>query len=252
MLALDWQADMDPSRHLVSEKLDGVRALWDGKVLRFRSGRPIAAPLWFTAALPPTPLDGELWIARGQFDRVSATARRAQPQDAEWQALRYWAFDLPTDPRPFADRAAALAELVQRAGVAWLHAVAQQRVTDAAHLQRELAAVVAQGGEGLVLHQQDALWRPGRSESLRKFKAALDEEARVVAYLPGKGKFAGRMGALVLQRPNGQRFALGTGFSDAQRENPPAIGSTVTYRFRDRTPKGVPRFASFVRVQLPE
>lgn len=252
MLAFDWQADMDPSYYLVSEKLDGVRALWDGKVLRFRSGRPIAAPQWFTAALPPTPLDGELWIARGQFDRVSATARRGQPLDTEWQALRYWVFDLPTDPRPFADRAAALTELVQRTGVAWLHVVAQRRVADAAHLQRELVAVVAQGGEGLMLHQQDALRRPGRSESLRKFKAAKDEEAQVVAHLPGKGKFAGRLGALVLQRSNGQRFSLGTGFSDAQRENPPAIGSIVTYRFRDRTPNGVPRFASFVRVQLPE
>jgi DNA ligase-1 len=252
MLALDWQPGMDPSQHLVSEKLDGVRALWDGKVLRFRSGRAIAAPRWFTAALPSTPLDGELWIARGQFDRVSATARRAQAVDAEWQALRYQVFDLPTDTRPFAARATALTEVVQRAGVAWLQAVVQHRVADAAHLQRELAALVAQGGEGLMLHHKDALWRAGRSDNLRKFKAALDEEARVVGHLPGKGKLVGRMGALVLQRPDGRQFALGSGFSDAQRERPPEIGSTVTYRFRDRTPNGLPRFASFVRVQLPE
>jgi len=148
MLAMDWQPGMDPSQHLVSEKLDGVRALWDGKVLRFRSGRPIAAPRWFTAALPPIPLDGELWIARGQFDRVSATVRRAQADDGEWRALRFWVFDLPSDPRPFALRAAALAEVVQRAGVAWLQPVAQHRVADAAQLQRELTTLVAQGGEG--------------------------------------------------------------------------------------------------------
>jgi DNA ligase-1 len=74
----------------------------------------------------------------------------------------------------------------------------------------------------------------------------------VVAHLPGKGRHAGRLGALLLEMPDGQRFALGTGFTDAQREAPPAIGSVVTYRYRDRTPKGLPKFASFLRVRAPE
>jgi DNA ligase-1 len=42
---------------------------------------------------------------------------------------------------------------------------------------------------------------------------------------------------------------LGTGFTDAQRAAPPAIGTWVTYRYRGTTDKGVPRFASFLRVR---
>jgi len=108
---------------------------------------------------------------------------------------------------------------------------------------------VTEGGEGLVLHRANALWSPGRSDALFKLKPMPDDEARVLAHLPGKGKHAGRMGALLLALPDGQQFALGTGFSDAQRADPPPVGAIVTYRYRDRTPKGVPRFASFLRVQ---
>jgi DNA ligase-1 len=111
---------------------------------------------------------------------------------------------------------------------------------------------VEDGAEGLVLHRADALWIAGRSDALRKLKTIPDEDARVISYLPGKGRHLGRMGALVLEMPSGQRFALGTGFSDAQRDTPPPLGAFVTYCYRDRTPAGVPRFASFLRVREAE
>ena len=106
-LAMDAEPGSDPQGWLVSEKLDGVRALWDGARLRFRSGRLIAAPAWFLAALPPAPLDGELWAGRGRFDAASAAVRREQPQDSEWRALRYEVFDQPGTAGPFAERAAS-------------------------------------------------------------------------------------------------------------------------------------------------
>jgi DNA ligase-1 len=87
---------------------------------------------------------------------------------------------------------------------------------------------------------------------LRKLKLVPDEDARVIAHLAGKGKHAGRLGALLLETSNGQRFALGTGFTDAQRAEPPAIGAFVTYRYRDHTPAGLPKFASFLRVRESE
>ena len=153
---------------------------------------------------------------------------------------------------PFAQRAARLQAVVANAGQPWLQAVAQQQVPDAAALQALLTQTVKDGGEGLVLHRANALWSPGRSTALLKFKPVADDDARVVAHLPGKGRNAGRLGALLLELPDGQRFALGTGFSDAQRASPPPVGSLVTYRYRDRTPRGVPRFASFLRVRGPE
>jgi DNA ligase-1 len=79
LLAKNAQAGIDPKPYLVSEKLDGVRALWDGTALRFRSGRVVAAPAWFLAGLPKTPLDGELWMGRRSFDVLSGIVRRAEP-----------------------------------------------------------------------------------------------------------------------------------------------------------------------------
>ena len=252
MLAKHWQAGLDPKAFLVSEKLDGVRAFWDGRTLRFRSGRVIAAPDWFTSALPATALDGELWLGRGSFDRLSGIVRRSVPVDAEWRELHYMIFDLPGASGPFGERAPRLVTLLAASNVPWLQAVEQRRVPDRATLQRQLRQVVQAGGEGLMLHRADALWAPGRSDALRKLKPLPDEEARVLAHLPGKGRNVGRMGALWLEMASGQRFALGTGFSDAQRDAPPPLGSLVTYRYRERTPAGLPRFASFLRVRQPE
>jgi DNA ligase-1 len=252
MLAKYWQADHDPVGFLVSEKLDGVRAFWDGRDLRFRSGRRIAAPAWFTAALPAIALDGELWLGRRSFDRLSGIVRRNIPVDVEWRDVRYMIFDLPGEPGPFAERAARVASLVAVANVPWLQPVEHWRVPDRKTLQGQLLRNVEDGAEGLVLHRADALWIAGRSDALRKLKTIPDEDARVISYLPGKGRHLGRMGALVLEMPSGQRFALGTGFSDAQRDTPPPLGAFVTYCYRDRTPASVPRFASFLRVREAE
>lgn len=244
LLARQAPANIDPSAYLVSEKLDGVRALWDGQVLSFRSGRPVAAPAWFLAALPRQPLDGELWMARRTFDALSATVRRAEPVDAEWRRVRYRVFELPAGEGSFAQRAEALKGMA--GGV--VEPVEQMRLTSNAALRDKLKAVVAAGGEGLMLHRADAPLASGRSDLLLKLKALADAEAVVVGHEPGKGRFAGQLGALELQTPEGVRFKLGTGFSDEQRRNPPPVGATVTYRYRDLTPSGKPRFASFLRV----
>ncbi len=247
-----WDNQLDPSHFMVSEKLDGVRALWDGAVLRFRSGRPIAAPTWFLASLPSQALDGELWMGRKTFDRLSGAVRKSQPVDADWRALRYMVFDAPAPSGPFEARAQQVQNLVQHADLPWLRAVEQSRLVSAEDLQTSLQQVAGLGGEGLVLHRLDALWQPGRSEAVRKLKLQPDDEATVVAHVPGKGKFEGQMGALLLEMPDGLRFALGTGFSAADRVHPPAIGARVTYRYRDHTPNGLPKFASFLRVRGPE
>jgi DNA ligase-1 len=251
LLAHKAPANIDPSPYLISEKLDGVRALWDGSLLRFRSGRTIDAPKWFTDQLPATPLDGELWLGRGSFDAVSAIVRKTQPVDADWQRVQYHVFELPSGGSTFEQRYSQLQSVVAKAGWPALVAVPQFRLIDAAALQTQLKAIVQAGGEGLMLHLASAASTTGRSEVLLKLKAALDAEATVLAHVAGKGKYAGLMGALVVQTPAGVRFKLGTGFSDAQRRNPPAIGSVITYLYRDTTPSGVPRFASFLRVVEP-
>lgn len=248
LLAHNAPAGIDPTPYLISEKLDGVRAVWDGSVLRFRSGRTIAAPAWFIAKLPATPLDGELWLARGAFDAVSAIVRKAQPVDADWLQVQYHVFELPSAAGTFEQRYVQLQQTIASAAWGALVAVPQFRLNDGVALQAKLKAVIQSGGEGLMLHLASAAVTTGRSPVLLKLKAALDAEARVVAHIAGKGKYAGMMGAIELQTSTGIRFKLGTGFSDEQRRKPPAIGSTVTYTYRDTTPSGKPRFASFLRV----
>lgn len=249
LLAEVYRGQVDISKYLVSEKLDGVRAIWDGQTLRFRSGKQIHAPNWFIADLPKQSLDGELWIGRGQFDRLSGIVRQEVPNDAAWKEVHYMIFELPNAVGSFSERAESIRRLVRQAKVPWLREIEQFLVVDRSTLDSKLKAIVRAGGEGLMLHLSDAPYQTGRSEVLLKVKLWQDAEATVIGYRPGKGKHHGVMGALHLQTPEGRQFYLGTGFSDQLRKTPPIIGSQVTYRYRDLTKNGVPRFASFLRVR---
>ena len=249
LLANLYHEQIDVSRYLISEKLDGVRAIWDGQVLRFRSGKAIHAPDWFIAALPKQPLDGELWIGRQRFERVSGIVRRDLPDEVGWREVRYMIFELPGAYGSFRERAEQIRILVQKANIPWLHAVEQFSVVDRVSLKKRLDEVVRGGGEGLMLHLADAAYETGRSDVLLKLKPWQDAEAVVVAHQAGKGRFAGYLGALKVRTLDGREFLLGTGFSETQRRQPPAIGATITYRFHDLTNKGMPRFASFLRVR---
>ncbi|APW41257.1 DNA ligase [Rhodoferax saidenbachensis] len=253
MLAKNFEAGTPLAGFWVSEKYDGVRGYWDGRQLLTRGGNPIAAPAWFTAGWPATPLDGELWAGRGQFSQAVSTVRQQTPDDAAWRAIRFMVFDLPVHSGTFAERLPALQETVARIGQTWVQAVAQSTATTAQALQTRLTETVRAGGEGLMLHRGAAHYRAQRSDDLRKLKPFVDAEARVVGHVAGQGKHAGRLGALWLElpQPDGRaplRFKLGTGFSDPQRTDPPAVGQWVTFRYRGETAAGVPRFASFLRV----
>lgn len=249
MLADVYRPGVDLSAYWLSEKYDGVRALWDGKQLLTRGGQVIAAPAWFTEGWPQVPMDGELWGGRGRFEDTVSTVRQQTPDDMGWRAIRFMVFDLPTHPGPFGERIEAYRTQVAAIHQPWVQAVKQVRVNSHEALMRRLDETVRQGGEGLMLHRADAPYRAVRSDDLLKVKTHEDAEARVLAHEPGRGRHQGRMGAMVVETPQGLRFRLGTGFTDAQREHPPAVGTWVTYRFRGLHPSGLPRFASFVRVR---
>jgi DNA ligase-1 len=251
-LANDYEdVDIDLSRYWVSEKYDGVRAYWDGTQLLTRAGNVIHAPEWFTARWPATPLDGELWAGRGRFEAVTATVRDFEPSDEAWQNIRFMVFDLPTSAGPFDARLPQLELLLARAEIDWLKAAPHTRVIDATQLHRRLHEVTSAGGEGLMLHRGDSMYRAERSDALLKFKPYQDAEAQVIAHLPGKGKYTGMMGALLVQDANGKQFRIGTGFTDEIRRHPPPLGSWVTYSFHNVTGRGIPRFARFLRMRTP-
>lgn len=249
MLAKVYRGDISLADYWVSEKYDGVRGYWDGSQLLTRGGRHIAAPAWFTAGWPRMPLDGELWAGRGRFEQAQSTVARDTPDDDTWRGMRYMVFDLPAHPGSFDARLAALDKLIAALDIAWVRAVPQRKLTDRAALLALMKQTVKAGGEGLMLHRGASLYRGVRSDDLLKLKPYEDAEAIVIAHLPGKGKYAGMLGALAVQTSSGLRFRLGTGFTDAQRRDPPPVGSTVTYRYVALNASGVPRHASFLRVR---
>ncbi len=250
LLAQTWDNSTDLTDWWMSEKLDGVRAFWDGKQFLSRQGNRFYAPDWFVAGLPAEHLDGELWIGRKQFQRTVSIVRR-QDESELWNEVRFLVFDAPGCDGGFEARLEYLAEAIRanRQSYAQLHE--HRRCRGLSQLREELARVEALGGEGLMLRQPGSAYEIGRSFTLLKVKTFRDAEAVVLGHQPGKGRFKGLLGALAVQLPDGTEFAVGTGFSEAQRAAPPPVGSVITFRYQELSDGGVPRFPSFVRVCKP-
>ncbi len=248
-LANIYHDDVDLGEYWVSEKLDGVRAFWDGESFYSRQGNRFNPPTGFIEGFPSEPLDGELWMGRGTFEALSGIVRRQVPDDHAWRGVRYMVFDLPAHAGIFDERLARLKDLLAGLDITRIALVEQFRVADHAELTAVLNRVVDDGGEGLMLRRGGSRYQAGRSDDLLKLKTHDDAEAVVVDHLPGKGKYDGMMGSLLVEMPNGRRFKLGTGFSDELRRSPPPVGATVTYKHFGKTGNGIPRFASFLRVR---
>lgn len=249
LLAEIYRDHVSVKDYWISEKLDGVRAYWTGSQLVSRGGQVIVAPAWFVAGFPARPLDGELWLARGQFAKTMSIISKTIPNDAEWQQLRYCIFELPYAPGTFTERLQAMQQLLATHPSRFLQVIPQFRLADAQALQHKLRELEQQGAEGLMLHHQDARYKTGRSADLLKLKSYLDTEAEVIGYRPGQGKYQGMVGALVVKNTDGKIFALGSGLTDALRRAPPPRGSVVTYRYNGLTKTGLPRFARFIRIR---
>lgn len=247
LLAKIAAKNINPAQYLVSEKFDGVRAIWDGQQLKFRSGNVVNAPAWFLAKLPATKLDGELWLGRQRFEELSGLVRQTVPDDAKWREIKYQIFELPEGQGSFTERAARIEEIIAKQNWPQLLAVKQHKITDNAALQVLFQTIVAEGAEGLMLHLAEAPYITGRSDVLLKLKPQEDAEATVIAHIAGKGKYVGKLGALKVKTADGITFNIGSGFTDAQRAAPPSIGSVITYKYRSETKNGVPRFATFMR-----
>jgi DNA ligase 1 len=246
LLARDAPPGLNPADWLVSEKYDGVRALWDGRRLRSRSGRVIPAPPGFLTRLPALPLDGELWLGRGRFEAVSALVHRVGADESDWAAVRFMVFEQPGGQGSFAERMARLRSLAPADGP-W-QVAAQRSLPNPQALTAWLDEVVAGGGEGLMLHRADSPWHTGRSAALLKLKPQPDDEAVVIGVEPGQGRLIGLAGALRVRDAQGREFRIGSGLTDALRRQPPPLGSRVAFRYRGRTVHGLPRHASYWRV----
>jgi len=248
MLAKVFDASIDVTQYWVSEKLDGMRARWDGQQLISRGGLLLNAPKWFVQNFPDIVLDGELWIARGGYQKTVSIVRKQHPHIG-WQKIKFMIFDLPNHSGTFSDRVSLMQSMAKKSPSPFLKFIDQVQIASHEQLMQRLQLVTDQGGEGLMLHHKSGLYHSGRSFDLLKLKPFADAEAIVTGYRPGKGQFTGKMGAIQVKALDGKSFFIGSGFSHQERDNPPPLGSTISYRYQGFTDSGIPRFAVFLRVR---
>jgi len=253
-LANVYKDDITVQDYWISEKLDGIRARWNGSALVTRNANIIYAPSWFVKDFPPQILDGELWLARNSFEKTASIVLRKTP-NSDWQNITFMLFDLPENTGTFSQRLIEMQLVVDAIASPYLQVIPQFKLADQNQLMLKLDTLVAQGAEGLMLNQQAAYYQDGRSASLLKLKKHQDAEARVIAHNPGKGKYKNMMGSLLVELgefdklDNGLQFKIGSGFSDMQRRSPPSIGTIITFKYYGLTARGIPRFASFLRIK---
>lgn len=304
--------------YLVSEKFDGVRALWDGKVLKSRSGKAFNAPSCWTKTLPPFSLDGEIFVGRGKFEELLSVVNSSSAECEAWHSVKYYIFDAPNASGTLENRLSIVRDFINLKQSKNLVLIKQSPVNSRKELDIMLKSVVDSGGEGLVIRKNAAPYEPFRTKNAMKLKLYEDSECKIIAHNEGKGKFKGKLGSitceeeiLITQNGGGNlrnlsrnsvnlgensknlkqnlgnlsenssenaqnlsensssnlrenssknsanleqnsskiiRFKIGSGFKDSERENPPKIGSIITYKFYGRTKNDLPKFPVFLRV----
>ena len=248
-LAKTYDMDKDVSQYWASEKLDGIRALWNGKFLHTRSGKRIYAPHWFTEPLPKTALDGELWAGRGQFHVVQRTVLDKVPSDSAWRNIFFVVFDLPNKSGNYKIRYEELNNILNIKNQTHIIPIQQKALTSDGDLMEFLSQIENLGGEGVMLRDLNSSYLSGRNNSLLKLKSYRDQEARVIGYKQGKGRHKGKIGSLLVRTEDNLEFYIGTGLTDEQRSSPPKLGTVVTFKYSGVTQNGIPRFASLLRIR---
>ena len=248
---------------LASEKLDGVRAYWDGRNLLSRNGKILAAPESWSAHFPPFALDGELYTARGEFEKIQSIVMDKTPNVTAWSEIKFYVFDVPEASGGLLERLSELEKFILQNPQAGqnLKIIKQVKVKNNAEFEAFAKHIIAKGGEGAVVREPNAPYERKRSKNALKYKKFKDAECEVTAINAGAGKYAGLMGSVTCkalsaassnsdeQIASGVKFKIGSGFSDRDRANPPKIGSIITYKYQNLTAKGVPRFPVFLRVR---
>lgn len=246
-LANEFKDTISLQDYWYSEKYDGIRAYWNGEMFYTRQGKPIIAPHWFIESMPKVALDGELWAGRGQFNHVQKTVLDTKPNSDDWKSIQFMAFDLASSREPYATRYMELKSLLHEVKSANIQLVKQHPIASHSDLNRLLDNIEQKNGEGIMLRNIHSLFQPGRSDDLLKVKSYEDDEAIVIGYKSGNGKYKGKVGSLWVKWKDGKTFYLGSGLTDQLREDPPALGSVVNFRFNGLTHNGLPRFARFTK-----
>ncbi|EES89887.1 DNA ligase [Helicobacter canadensis] len=238
--------------YLMSEKLDGIRGIWNGKTLSTRNNNPLNPPKFWLKNFPSFNLDGELWLDYESFEQISSIIHTSTPNPKEWQKIIYYIFDAPNICKncTLLERLTKLQEYLDKNPAPYIKIIPQIKIQDKNHLQSYFQSILDKKGEGIIIRQNDSSYSD--SNHSYKYKPYMDSECKVIGYTQGKGKFKGMLGAIICQanlKGELKTFKIGSGFTQKERENPPPINSIITYKYNGFTKNNLPRFPIFLRIR---
>lgn len=239
--------EKNPQDYLYSEKLDGVRAYWDGKALYSRGGKRLFPPSFFTQNFPPFEIEGELWSKRGDFENIVSIIKSSKnPQ--KWSELKFYIFEVPNQSGGILQRLEVLNSHLSSHPAPFIQIIPQNQISSSQELMDALQKIQELGGEGIVVRDKNEPYYTGRNQKAMKLKPYLDSECKILSYNLGEGKFKNQVGSIVCQ--DGEKtFKIGSGMSEDFRKNPPKIGTIITYKYFGFTQKGLPKFPAFLRIR---
>lgn len=262
---------VNPAGWWASEKLDGYRALWNGREFLSRTGHQIVVPKWFSELMPPSvALDGELWMGRGKFRECGLFRRKvACPETWAQSNVMFSVFDMPSSQKVFEERMKDLKAVVESRCDCMVELnlpkvvftircpieIAEQvQVRNAAHLEKMFDDVVAVNGEGIMIRKPKSKYEAKRSSTLLKYKATYDTECEIIGYKAGTGKYKGLLGAFKCLLLDGKKSPIPfhvAGMTDKIRKNykrTHPVGQVITILYNDVDPEsGIPRHPRYLR-----
>jgi len=244
LLLLKTYKDQNTTNWVMSEKLDGIRAYWDGNQLLTRNGKKIYAPKWFTKDYPSFKIDGELWTKRDDFENISSIVRDKIP-DENWSQIKHYIFEVPNAKGGLFQRLSKVKPYEND----YIKILPQIIIKDIEHQKSYLNEIELKKGEGIVVRNPNALYINKRTSQALKVKNFKDTECRIIGFTKGKGKYLDKVGAIICQLPNQIKFKIGSGMDDNFRNNPPKIGTNITFKYQNFTKYGKPRFPVYLRIR---
>ena len=135
---------------VMSEKLDGVRAVWNGYVLLTRQGNPLHPNNKFIQNFPPFPLDGELWTKHGDFEQIASIVSDTNTS-GRWLTLTYNLFEAPFSEGNFSQRLGRIKRWFDARPNPYIRIIPQIPIKSKKTLDHFLEQIEKTGGEGVMV-----------------------------------------------------------------------------------------------------
>lgn len=232
----------------MSEKLDGIRAYWNGKELLTKNGNKIFIPKVLIKNYPSFHLDGELWTKRNDFENIQNIVLDKTPTK-QWKEITYNIFEVPNQKGNFYERIKVLENWLKINRNTNIRIIKQIKCKNKKHLNTYLESLINKKAEGVIIKNPSIPYFIGRSENILKVKKFKDMEGKVIDINYNKNN---KFKSLKILLKNNVTFNLGGGFSNKEKINHPIVGDIVTFKYYGLTKYKKPKFASFLRTRKEE